>query len=60
MGKVGYPETSVNNYQSTLRNISEERKSQQLRSSVRLVEVTQLEFYFPARPIFSGFHRASL
>jgi hypothetical protein len=24
---IGYPETSVNNYQSTLRNIPEERKS---------------------------------
>jgi hypothetical protein len=30
MGPIGCPETSVQNYHSTLRNIAEERRSQDL------------------------------
>jgi len=35
MGKLGYPETSVRNYQFTLRNIPKERRSQDNNFSAR-------------------------
>jgi hypothetical protein len=60
MGPIGYPETSVRNYHSTLRNIPNERRSQHLiryvhkGESFAAGEVVWWSLYFHCRCMVEG------
>ena len=62
MGPIGCPETSVNNYHTTPRNITEERRAHQHRGGslkyilfvkkVQLVKITYNKYYIHAYALY--------